>query len=304
MESPLVSIVCATYNHEPYLARALESFLMQETTFPIEIILAEDCSTDGTRKICEEYVARYPKLIKYIWSYTNVGGVENEARAIDAAQGKYIAFCEGDDYWIDPYKLQKQVDFMESHPDYPVCFTRYNKLFESTGKGCLGAADALFDGKEDVDYVTLDMSTAMNVWCTQYLTMLCRKDCYVNTWYKQYKYFRDTHQVYHLMCQGKCAILNFVGGVYCITGEGEHSSKDYVRQQQMTLAVDEELWKVNNDERWKQLCGRVMQDLIDRVKDDVTMRNTLLKYAWQVFLIRGGVWKYLKNVFAVLGNGR
>ena len=192
MENSLVSICCITYNHASSIGRALTSFLMQKTDFAYEIIVAEDCSTDETAEICRSFVERHPDSVRLITSDNNVGAVKNEVRAIDAAQGKYIAFCEGDDYWIDPYKLQKQVDFMESHPDYSVCFTRYNKLFESTGKGCRGAADALFEGKEDVDYVTLDMSTAMNVWCTQYLTMLCRKDCYVNTWYKQYKYFRDT----------------------------------------------------------------------------------------------------------------
>ncbi|MBQ0142665.1 MAG: glycosyltransferase family 2 protein [Prevotellaceae bacterium] len=301
----LVSIVCITYNHEPYLRKALDGFLMQETNFPYEIILAEDCSTDGTRQICEEYKAKYPDRITYISRDYNVGGVGNERRAIAAARGKYLAFCEGDDYWIDPLKLQKQVDFMESHPDYSVCFTRYNKSFKSTGKGSRGAADALFIGKEDADYITLSMDTAMNLWCTQYLTLLCRRDCYDNTWYKRYKYFRDTHQVYHLMCQGKCAILNFVGGVYCITGNGEHSSKDYFFQEQMTLAVDTELWKVNKDDRWKSLCRRVMQDMIDRGCDGdrrVTIgdRMVMMKYAWRLLWMTGGIGKFFKNIDKII----
>ncbi len=126
----LVSIVCITYNHEPYLRQTLDGFLMQEATFPVEIILAEDCSTDGTRMICEEYAAKYPDQFRYIWSETNVGCVENERRAISAARGKYFAFCEGDDYWTDPLKLQKQVDFMENHPDVGLCYTNYNVYYE------------------------------------------------------------------------------------------------------------------------------------------------------------------------------
>jgi len=276
---PLVSIICVTYNHEQFLKQTLDSFLMQEKTFPIEIILAEDCSTDNTRKICEGYTAKFPETIHFIYNDNNVGGTLNEARAIASARGKYLAFCEGDDYWTDPLKLQKQVEFMESHPDYSVCFTRYNKYFESIKRIEAGNADQLFS-YDSGDFTILDMDTAMNTWCTQYLTMLCRRNCYNNSWHKQYRYFRDTHQVYHLMLQGKCAILNFVGGVYRITGDGEHSSKNYIRQQQMTLAVDEELWKVNKDDRWKALCCRVMQDIIDR-NEDSRLKKVMLNYAWR-----------------------
>lgn len=126
----LVSIVCITYNHEPYLQQALESFLMQKCNFLFEIILAEDCSTDDTRKICEEYKTTYPDVINYIWSSSNVGALANERRAIQAVRGKYIAICEGDDYWTDPLKLQKQVDFMEAHAEVGVCYTDYNLQYD------------------------------------------------------------------------------------------------------------------------------------------------------------------------------
>ena len=97
---------------------------MQQVNFPIELIIAEDCSTDGTRAICQQYAEQYPDLIRLITSDSNVGAIANERRAMLAARGKYIAFCEGDDYWTDPLKLQKQVDFLESHPDYSVTFHR------------------------------------------------------------------------------------------------------------------------------------------------------------------------------------
>ena len=82
---------------------------MQQVKFPIELIIAEDCSTDGTRAICQRYAEEYPELIRLITSDSNVGAIANERRAMLAARGKYIAFCEGDDYWTDPLKLQKQV---------------------------------------------------------------------------------------------------------------------------------------------------------------------------------------------------
>ena len=110
---------------------------------------------------------------------------------------------------------------------------------------------------------------------------------------KKYNYYRDTHQVYHLMLAGKCAILNMMGGMYNITGCGEHSHRDAINQLQMTLAVDTELWKLNHDLRWKSLCIRVMQSLID-IYDG---RNNVLflKYALKIFFFQFGIRKFLKN---------
>ena len=138
--TPLLSIVTITYNHEPFIAKTIEGVLMQQVNFRIELIIAEDCSTDGTRAICQQYAEQYPALIRLITSESNVGAIANERRAMQAARGKYIAFCEGDDYWTDPLKLQKQVDFLESHPDYSVTFHRckhYNvETCETTDDNC------------------------------------------------------------------------------------------------------------------------------------------------------------------------
>jgi glycosyltransferase involved in cell wall biosynthesis len=118
--SPLVSICCATYNHEKYLAQTLESFLMQNVSFPLEVVIGEDCSTDRTPRIARDYAARFPGLVRMITSDVNVGVSRNAFRIRAAARGKYIALCEGDDYWTDPCKLQKQVDFLEKNPEFTV----------------------------------------------------------------------------------------------------------------------------------------------------------------------------------------
>lgn len=110
---PLVSVCTITYNHEQYINEAIESFLMQETDFPFEIVIGEDCSTDSTRVIIDEYVAKYPNIIRLITSENNVGMQENGARTILSCIGEYIAFCEGDDYWTDKKKLQIQIDEIE-----------------------------------------------------------------------------------------------------------------------------------------------------------------------------------------------
>ena len=120
--SILVSINCITYNHENFIALAIESFLKQQTTFDFEIIIGEDFSTDKTKKIVEQYVYLYPEKIKLITTEQNVGAEENLRRIHEHSQGKFIALCEGDDYWTDPYKLQKQIEYLENNPECTLCF--------------------------------------------------------------------------------------------------------------------------------------------------------------------------------------
>lgn len=115
---PLVSIVCTSYNHGDYLAEAIESFLMQKTDFDVEILIYDDASTDQSPQVIKYYENKYPSLIKPIYQTQNQysKGVRVELFNHNRAKGKYIAVCEGDDYWTDPYKLQKQIDYMEEHP--------------------------------------------------------------------------------------------------------------------------------------------------------------------------------------------
>ena len=130
MCKPVVSVCSITYNHAPYIRKCLDGFLMQKTDFQFEIIINDDCSTDGTTEIIKEYVEKYPNLIKPIFHDENQ--YQKGVRGMFAkyvfpkAQGKYIAMCEGDDYWIDPLKLQKQVDFFEQNSDYGLVHTYFN----------------------------------------------------------------------------------------------------------------------------------------------------------------------------------
>ncbi len=120
----LVSICCLTYNHEAYLRDTLEGFLMQKVDFPIEILVNDDASTDGTRAILREYAEKYPDLIRPFYQDVNLYSQGKDLCLevlYPAARGKYIALCEGDDYWTDPDKLQMQVDFLEAHPEYTAC---------------------------------------------------------------------------------------------------------------------------------------------------------------------------------------
>lgn len=133
MIEPLVSICCITYNHVKYIAQAIEGFLMQKTDFPIEILIHDDASTDNTANIVREYAIKYPDLILPIFQKENQysKGIKPSPTYVwPKARGKYIALCEGDDYWTDPYKLQKQVDFLEANPDFVICFHRVRIINE------------------------------------------------------------------------------------------------------------------------------------------------------------------------------
>jgi glycosyltransferase involved in cell wall biosynthesis len=121
----LLSICCLTYNHANFIEQAIEGFLAQKTDFLYEVLIHDDASTDGTTAIIQSYQARFPEIIKPIIQKENQWS--KGLRAVSAtynfprAKGKYIAICEGDDFWTDPYKLQKQVDFLENNPDYVAC---------------------------------------------------------------------------------------------------------------------------------------------------------------------------------------
>lgn len=134
---PVVSVHMVTYNHEPYIRQAIEGVIMQKTDFEFELVIGEDCSQDKTREICFEYQRKYPDKIRVLWWHENVsklGG--NGRRNLARCRGEFIAFCEGDDYWIDPLKLQKQVDAMRTYSSVSVAFSGGMLLVDDQASHC------------------------------------------------------------------------------------------------------------------------------------------------------------------------
>ena len=127
-----VDVLMMAYKHEKFIGQAIESILAQNTNFAVRLIIGEDYSPDNTRQICKEYAAKYPNQIHLVQREKNVGPYINFVEIYNLCTAPYIAMCEGDDYWTDTTKLQKQIDFLDSNPDYGICF---HKSIERNEKG-------------------------------------------------------------------------------------------------------------------------------------------------------------------------
>lgn len=149
----MLSVFVVTYDHELFIAQTLDSILMQKTKFDFDIIIGEDCSKDKTASILKKYESDFPKKIKVKYQKQNIGTIANVVDTLSRCNGKYIALCEGDDYWTDPLKLQKQVDFLEANPEYVLCchkaviYDEVNKEFDKAGN----------IQYEDIDYSSLEL---------------------------------------------------------------------------------------------------------------------------------------------------
>lgn len=132
MDNPIkISVLMLAYNQRPYIDEAIRSVMLQHTHFDYELIIGDDCSTDGTAERCREWQARYPERITLLPGEANLGLARNFIRTYQAARGTYIAICEADDFWSDANKLQIQADFLDSHPEYTMCFHRVVNYYEA-----------------------------------------------------------------------------------------------------------------------------------------------------------------------------
>lgn len=216
--NPLVVIQCITYNHKLYLKDALEGFVMQETDFPFVAIVHDDASTDGTAKLLKDYAEKYPNIIFPIFEeenqYSKHDGSLSEImmRACDLTRAKYIALCEGDDYWSDTYKLQKQVNFLETHPNYSMCFT--NSIEKWQVKNYLERHMILEE--EDRDYSTIEIYKGFRIPTA---TVIYNKKVINHPVYKELKKIKNpafTDLQLFLACSldGKVRYLNEVTSYY------------------------------------------------------------------------------------------
>ena len=211
----LVSIRCLVYNHEPYLRQCLDGFVMQKTNFAFEAIVHDDASTDKSADIIKEYAEKYPDIIKPIFETENQyskrdGSIRRIMNDATSKTTKYIAFCEGDDYWTDPLKLQKQFDFMEANPDYSLCFHPAYVKFEN------GIQErTLFGEWKETDYNGLDI---IRQWTIPTASVFFRAKFYNK---KYFEIANDRRFIYgdivlfeYMSTKGRIKCINEVMSVY------------------------------------------------------------------------------------------
>ncbi|HDR2326701.1 TPA: glycosyltransferase [Enterobacter kobei] len=153
-----VSICCIAYNQELYISEAIDSFLKQKTSFPFEILISDDCSSDATKEIIERYVRKFPSIIQSVGADKNLGANGNILNVFSHAKGKYIAFCEGDDYWVDDNKLQVQFEAMESNPNIKFSFHPCYLLKNS----CLNKSRTFYKGPNLKVFDINDVLSSLN----------------------------------------------------------------------------------------------------------------------------------------------
>jgi glycosyltransferase involved in cell wall biosynthesis len=221
MDRPIVSVWLITYNHEPYIAEAIEGVLKQQTTFSVELIIGEDCSTDGTRAIVQAYKDRYPDRITLFLPDANLGMVGILRPTYALCRGKYVAMLDGDDYWTDPLKLQKQVDQLEYNAAARFSFHRVHILHEATGK-LISSIEPVWPGQPGqlhlADFLGGDNSVVT-------LSVLFRNDLgTLPEWYYELPY-PDLALYYLLLIPGGVAqYLPDAMGVYRVHATGWFSS--------------------------------------------------------------------------------
>lgn len=231
-----VSVLCCAFNHEQYIRDTLEGFVSQKTDFPFEVLVHDDASTDATADIIREYEEKYPEIIKPIYQTQNQHSLKIpiiRTFLVPKVKGKYIAFCEGDDYWTDPLKLQKQYDFLESHADYSMCTCSCIWLDLRNGKELNRCRT---DVDRDVSFEEIVLEKKGRPF--QFATYFLKTEYYINRpeWSKKFG-VGDTPVAMHLSLCGKVRMLADVMAVYRNHAQGSWTSNIDKDTKRKTMAL-------------------------------------------------------------------
>ena len=279
MTNYTVAVWCITYNQKDFIKDALNGFIMQKTNFPFVVIVHDDKSTDGTTDIILEYAQKYPEIIIPVIETENQwskGGLKHIVNIMNSRYriGKYIAFCEGDDYWTSPDKLQIQIDFLESHPDYSMCFHSAVKKYE-----CDTIAWINCENIEDKDYDATDIFIN---WTVPTASVVCRKeamDFYANIKGAERIQNYDIFIILSCAMTGKIRGISKQMSVYRIQGEGlTYNQKALIK------------CKMNNPEHF--MCLKENFPIVNSKPVDETISKTLFERA----MIQVNINKCLKDL--------
>lgn len=217
--NPEISIICNTYNHEKYIAQALDGFLMQKVNVPFEILVHDDASPDGTAEIIRTYAQKHPDVVLPILQTENQasqGKAITPTFQLPRTRGKYVAFCEGDDYWSDPDKLQLQYDFMERHPEYSICCHAYS-MVDKDGK--------LIEERYDLDadgVVPIEKLIGNQLLVPHFATLFVRREC-LNGYGAEFLNKHCSDMILRLYCQAQKPIYYLNRNMSCYRRFTENS---------------------------------------------------------------------------------
>ena len=222
----MVSVCVTTYNHAEYIGQALDSILSQRTSFEVEVVVGDDCSSDSTAEVVRHYAERYPDRVRLLTTQHNMGMRANYRRTIEAARGEYIAICDGDDFWTDEEKLQRQVEVLESNAEVGLCYSRSKRFHEGQGDEWVYPRGAMYC---DFEHLLFD-NTVDNV------TAVARRDLVL-------QYYREVRPEEHpewltddqpmwlwVAARSRVVALERVTAAHRLLAESQSQSQDYLRR--------------------------------------------------------------------------
>ena len=308
-DKPLVVIKCLVYNHEPYLRDCLEGFVMQQTNFPFVAIVHDDASTDGSAAIIREYEEKYPDIIKPIYETENQYSKRDGSlmrimnTAIDATGAKYVAMCEGDDYWTDPLKLQKQVDFMEVHSEYSITGHRYKIYNQEEQKYELDYINYLFND-QNITGVEFERQNYLDHPFLQTMTVVYRTDCFDQLFYASLPVKGDLTIFYVCLLKGKGYCFNFEGAVYRRSNCGVYAKKSWNEKHFVGFNLYSKMYIYTKDSVFFPHAISHLNHVFADAKHSITeYKSTNRKYLKEVFDFLweiGYIGEYIKKLLKLV----
>lgn len=266
-----VSVGMITFKHEKYIKQAIEGILMQESNFEFELIIADDCSPDNSSQIIDEIIRNHPNgnKIKYFRHKKNVGMQANGIFVINECKGKYISFCEGDDYWTDALKLQKQVDFLEANPDYVICYHKVKVLQNGVLK------------EDTITHEVAETTTIKDLAKGNYIHT-CSVVCKNNLFDKLPEYFHKSpvgDYFLHMLNAryGKIKFLDEYMGVYRIHEASVWSSMTQIKREQIWVEFLKNIRENFDKEIQEILNKQIKQYLVLRKKRKIAYIKKQIK---------------------------
>lgn len=258
-----------SYNQEDFIIEALESVLNQKTNFTYRVILSDDCSTDNTKEIINNFLNGHPKkgMVEFISQPKNLGWMPNFIFTLQKCKdsgAKYIAMCEGDDFWTNKDKLQKQVDLLEANPNIVLSCHKYEELYnDGSKKNCPYFRKDFFKGSPTFKFSQKDFEEFMRI---QTMTIVFRSNALDLEQRHKYDYYCDTHIKHHILDYGVGIYSSDNDAVYRIHGNNVFMSQDQTKKMKFTYDVYKDLIVKNNSTNYKNLlnismCQRVENEL-------------------------------------------